>query len=186
MKLSLRVKFRLFQISTYALVFLAIALMAFLTNKYIETVALFISFVLLRNTFGKTYHSNSFWLCILISIIVFVIAILFIPNKNISLLTCILFGLIIDFIAYKYKDYKDKKIELLEYSKPKLFSVDTCTESELLERCKEIHLSEENTNLAIEFFIKKTKQSIIADRLCIDEQSVKNRKSRLKEKLNRL
>lgn len=186
MKLNWRVKFRLFQVSTYALVFLAIALMAFLTNKYIETVALFISFVWLRNTFGKTYHSDSFWLCILISIIVFVIAILFVPNKNISIFACIIFGFVIDYIAYKYKDYQDNKAQLLELTKHKQFCVDTCTESELLTRCKELRLSEENTNLAIEFFIKKTKQSIIADKLCIEEKSIRMRKQRLKEKLNRL
>ena len=184
MNRKLKVKFRLFQISTYALVFSAIILMAFLTNKYIETLFLFISFVLLRNTFGKTYHSNSFWACIVISIIIFVVAILFMPNKNTSLLACIAFGLIIDFLAYKYKDYEDKKAELTELKKPKPFSVDTCTEDELVERCKALRFSEENTNLAIEFFIKKTKQSLIAERLCIDEKSVQRKKPRLKSKLN--
>lgn len=174
-----RVKFRLFQISTYAIVFVAIALMAFLTGKYIETVGLFVAFVGIRYAFPKTYHSKSFWLCILISVIVFVVAILFVPNKNISVISCIIFGLIIDFIAYKYKDYKDM---LSEIYKP--FNVETCTEAELIERCKEIHLSQENTELAIEFFIKKTKQSEIAERLCINEKSVQIRKKRLKVKLN--
>lgn len=184
MNRKLKVKFRLFQISTYALVFSAIILMAFLTSKYIETAFLFVSFVWLRNTFGKTYHSNSFWACIAISIIIFVIAILFMPNKNISILSCISFGLIIGFIAYKYKDYEDKQAELTELKKPKPFSVDTCTEDELVERCKALRFSEENTNLAIEFFIKKTKQSLIAERLCIDEKYVKLKKHRLKQKLN--
>lgn len=186
MKLNWRVKFRLFQVATYSIFFIAIALMAFLTNKYIETIALFISFVWLRNCFGKTYHSDSFWLCILISILVFVGAITFVPNKNVSICSCILFGLIIDFIAYKYKDYQDTRDTLLELTKPKPFSVKSCTESELIKRCGELHLSEENTNLAIDFFIKKTKQSILADRLCIDEKSVQMKKQRLKEKLNSL
>lgn len=186
MKLSLRVKFRLFQASTYALVFSAIGLMAFITGKYIETVFLFISFVWLRNTFGKTWHANSFWLCILLSILVFVFAISFMPNKNVSVIACILFGLVIDYILYKIKDYQDSKTTLFELTKPKPFSVDSCTESELVERCKELRLSEENTNLAIEFFIKKTKQSILADRLCVDEKSIQAKKRRLKEKLNKL
>lgn len=180
-----RTKFKLFQISTYAIVFLAIGLMAFLTGKYIETVVLFVSFVWLRYAFPKTYHSNSFWLCILISIIVFIVAILFMPNKHLSLLTCIIFGLIIDYIAYKVKDCCDLKLSIQEFTKPKPFSVDTCTEEELLARCKELHLSEDNTNLAIEFFIKKTKQSILADELNINEKSVQVRKQRLKEKLNK-
>ena len=184
MNRKLKVKFRLFQISTYSIIFFAIILMAFLTGKYIETTGLFIAFVSLRYAFKKTYHSNSFWACIAISIIVFVIAILFVPNKNISLLACIVFGLLIDFIAYKYKDYEDKRTELTELKKPKPFSVDTCTENELIERCKELHLSEENTNIAVEFFIKKTKLSLIAERLCLDEKYVKLKKHRLKQKLN--
>lgn len=178
-------KFKLFQISTYAIVFLTIGLMAFLTGKYIETVGLFVGFVWFRYAFDKTYHSNSFWLCILISVIVFVIAIIFIPNKHISILTCIIFGLIIDYIAYKIKDYNDLKLSINEYTKPKIFSTDSCNEDELVERCKELRLSEDNTNLAIEFFIKKTKQSILADRLGINEKSVQIHKKRLKQKLNK-
>lgn len=184
MRLNWRAKFRLFQISTYALVFLAIGLMAFLTNKCIETVFLFASFVWLRNCFGKTYHSTSFWACIVITILVFVVAIAFVPNKNLSLFSCILFGLVIDYIAYKYKDYQDTREEIAILNAPKPFSVNTCTEEELVERCRELHLSEENTNLAIEFFIKKTKHSVLADNLCIEEKSVQEKKRRLKQKLN--
>lgn len=183
--MKLEVQFRLFQISTYSLVFSAIILMALLTGKYIETTFLFIAFVTLRYAFPKTYHANSFWACIAISIIIFVVAIMFVPNKNISILACIIFGLTIDFLAYKYKDYDDKRAELMQLKKPKPFSVDTCTENELIERCRALHLSEENTNLAIEFFIKKTKQSIIAEQLCVDEASIRMRKQRLKQKLNK-
>ena len=176
-----RVKFRLFQISTYSIVFAVIALMAVLTGKYIETTALFLSFVFLRNSFGKTWHSQSFWNCIFISCAIFILTILFVPNKNISILSCVIFGLAIDYVAYKYKDYEDVQKEL---HKP--FNVDTCTLTELLTRCREIGLSEENTNLAVEFFIKKTKQREIADRLFIEEKSVQMRKQRLKEKLNKI
>lgn len=175
-----RVKFRLFQISTYSIVFAVIALMALLTGKYIETIALFLSFVWIRNSFGKTWHSPSFWNCIFISCAIFIVTILFVPNKNISLLSCVIFGLIIDYLAYKYKDYEDIQKEL---NKP--FNVDTCTLSELLARCREIGLSEENTNLAVEFFIKKTKQSEIAELLCVEEHAITTRKLRLKKKLNK-
>lgn len=176
-----RVKFRLFQVVTYGIVFAAIAIMAFITGKFIETIGLFVSFIYLRYAFEKTWHSKSFWKCIQISCIVFVIAILFVPNKEISILACILFGLMIDYIAYKYKDYDDMR--LIVY---KPFNVDTCTEAELLTRCQEIGLSEENTKLAFEFFIKKTKQSVIADLLCINEKSVQIRKKRLRQKLNKI
>jgi hypothetical protein len=111
---------------------------------------------------------------------VFVVAIGFVPNKNISIFACIIFGFCIDYFAYKYKDYEDLRCQVF-----KPFSVDTCTIGELLTRCREVGLSEENTELAIEFFIKKTKQSEIADRLCINEKSVQIRKKRLRQKLNK-
>lgn len=178
--MSWRVKFRLFQLSTYGIVFATIALMAVITGKYIETIGLFASFVALRYAFEKTWHSKSFWWCIFISCIVFVFSISFVPNKGVSILACIAFGLCIDYVAYKYKDYEDIRLELY-----KPFNVDTCTRAELLTRCREIGLSEENTELAIEFFIKKTKQSEIANLLCIEEHAVSTRKLRLKKKLNK-
>lgn len=79
------------------------------------------------------------------------------------------------------KEYNDI-IDMLTYDKS--FDVDLCTKDELISRCKELNLSEENTELALKFFIEKTKQSIIADELCIDEKSVQERKRRLKQKLN--
>lgn len=74
--------------------------------------------------------------------------------------------------------------EFIEKLKPKPFNVDNCSRDELLARCAEIKLSESNTELAIEFFINKTKQSILADRLCVDEKSITQKKQRLKKKLN--
>ena len=178
--MSWRVKFRLFQVATYGIVFAAIALMAVITGKYIETIGLFASFLVLRYAFPKTWHSKSFCRCIFISCIVFVFSISFVPNKGVSILACIAFGLCIDYVAYKYKDYEDIRLELY-----KPFNVDTCTRAELLTRCREVGLSEENTELAVEFFITKTKQSEIADRLCINEKSVQIRKKRLRQKLNK-
>jgi hypothetical protein len=161
-------------------VFATIALMAVITGKYIETLGLFVSFVYLRYAFEKTWHSKSFWFCIFISCVVFVFGIAFVPNKGVSLLACIIFGLFIDYVAYKYKDYEDIR---LEFFKP--FNVETCTRAELLTRCREVGLSEENTNLAVEFFIKRTRQSVIAEMLCVEEHAVSTRKLRLKKKLNK-
>lgn len=84
-----------------------------------------------------------------------------------------------DTYELKYNRLKEK------LEKNNEFNTETCTEQQLIVRCRELHFSEENTKLAIEFFIKKTKQSKIADELCINEKSVQTRKQRLKEKLNK-
>lgn len=174
-------RFRLFQLSTNALIFLSIGVVMCLTGKFIETAFLLVGFFWFRYAFEKTYHDKSFRVCVYLSIFILTFAILFMPNKNLSLLGCIVFALLIDFGAYKVKDYQDL---LLDKNKP--FNVNTCTQAELINRCREIGLSEENTSLAIEFFIKKTKQSVLADKLFINEKSVQIRKKRLKEKLNKI
>ena len=74
--------------------------------------------------------------------------------------------------------------EFIEKLKPKPFDVVTCSRDELLARCEEIKLSKFNTDLAVELFINKTKQSVLADKLCIDEKSITMKKQRLKKKLN--
>lgn len=179
--MSLNVRFQIFRASTYAIVFAVSLIFCILLGKIVEFAGFFFSFVLLRYSFGKTYHSKSYWNCIAISILIFLGVILFVPNKNLSILSCVIFGLFVDFVANKCKDYQDL---LEEHSKP--FSTETCTQEELVKRCREIHLSAENELLAIEFFIKKTKQSEIAESLRINTKSVQIRKSRLREKLNKL
>ncbi len=74
-------------------------------------------------------------------------------------------------------------VEFYENNRRKEFNIDTCTESELRERCAELRLSKINTELAVEFFINKTPHKILADRLYIEEKSVTRKKMRLKEKL---
>lgn len=77
-----------------------------------------------------------------------------------------------------------KYIQLKKQLTKTKFNVDTCTEQELIDMCKELHFSENNTLLAIELFIKKTPHKILAEQLFIDTKSVTTRKKRLKAKLN--
>ena len=118
--------------------------------------------------------------------------------SNFSITFSIVLGLAIAYISYKMGivqrkmndyDYIEPRYNqlvkfYLKATEPKPFNTDTCSKDELIERCKELRFSSENTELAVEFFIRKTKQSIIADRLCIEEKSVVMRKQRLKHKLN--
>lgn len=62
--------------------------------------------------------------------------------------------------------------KIKKQTEQKPFNVDTCSKDELILRCKQIRLSSHNTDLAVAFFIDKTKQSIIAEQLCIDEKTL--------------
>lgn len=119
----------------------------------------------------------------------FFFGVCFVLPKGLSILSAIPINYLIGWIGFTKKQadiYETKYYRLKEkLESKKEFNTETCTEKQLIERCRELHFSEENTNLAIEFFIKKTKQSKIADDLCINEKSVQTRKQRLKEKLNK-
>jgi hypothetical protein len=127
-------------------------------------------------------------MCRLITSLIFFFGVSFILPLGLSLVSAIPINYFIGWVGFtkKQADYYELKYfrlkEKLEQKRE--FNTDTCTKEELIARCKELHLSEENTRLAIEFFIKKTKQSEIADKLCVDEHAISTRKLRLKKKLN--
>lgn len=172
---------------------------AWLIGKPIEFVLIFLPYFCTKGLYARQFHSRSLRECFALSLIVFALALMACVPKGASITFAAVLGLMIAFISYKVgvvqfklKDYdyiEPRYNELVDFYKEattrKPFHTDTCTEEELRERCAAIHLSQENTELAVEFFIRKTKQSVIADRLCIDEKSVTTRKKRLKEKLNK-
>lgn len=158
---------------------------SFLVGKPIEFALIFLPYFATKGLYERQYHSASLKHCLLLSIGIFAFAVLIAVPKEYSICYSLFVGLIISFVSCKVGEVQVKLKDYAELTAPKPFNVDTCTETELLERCKELRLSQDNTDLAVEFFIRKTKQSVIADRLCIDEYSVKVRKRRLKEKLNR-
>ncbi len=176
-KTKITIKFYARLIGGYTAFFLFVFGFGWVIGKFLEAVFIIIGYFSTRFLMPKIKHFNTTQKCISVSTMTFLfaIAILCIP-KQLSLVWSICVGAVIPLIMYA---------ESILFDSKKVFSVDSCTESELIARCKELRLSEENTNLAVEFFIKKTKQSVIADRLCVDEKSVRIRKCRLKQKLNK-
>ena len=168
-----------------------------LIGKPIEFFMVFLLYFITKNFYARQFHSHSLKECFILSLIVFSLVLLTALPTAISIAFSIVLGLAIAFISYKIgimqfklKDYEyiePRYNELVAFyenaTKSKPFDVNTCTENELRKRCEELHFSYDNTELAVEFFIRKTKQSVIADKLCIDEKSVTTRKKRLKAKL---
>lgn len=181
---ALLIRFRLFQLAMNTAILIAVFSFALLFGKVVECTIILLSYFFLRYKFDKTFHSANMWVCIALSIFMcWAMCAVTLPI-SVSILSGVVIALIDCYLLYKVKDYFDIRNALTELTAPKPFNVDTCTEAELLERCKELRLSQENTELAVDFFIHKTKQSIIADRIGVDKKSVTIRKSRLKQKLN--
>lgn len=173
---------------------------AWLIGKPIEFIFIFLPYFLTKGLYARQYHSRSLRECFILSLGIFSLAVIACVPYETSISFSVLLGLVIAFISYKagviqfkLKDYEyiePRYNQLVDFYKTateqKPFDVNTCTENELRKRCEELRFSYDNTELAVEFFIRKTKQSIIADKLCIDEKSVTTRKKRLKAKLQQI
>jgi hypothetical protein len=168
---------------------IAIFTPALLFGKWIEAVFFFICHWLIREQFEAQYHHIIPAMCRLITATVFFFGVSFVLPLGFSVFSAIPINYFIgwvgltkrnaDFYEYKYEKLKAQ----LESQKD--FDTDNCTQEELVARCKELGFSAENLRLSIEFFIKKTKHSDIADRFSIEEKSSIMRKLRLKQKLER-
>ena len=166
-----------------------VSLCAWIFDKPFEAIMFCVSHIVIRQNFEKQYHCKTTGLCLITTLTIAFFGIASILPVAISLLSTIPICWFISWVGYIAQDRVDlllvnKKLKL-ELEKDTQFSTDNCTEETLIARCKELRLSEENTLLAIEFFIKKTKQSEIADKLCVEEHAVSTRKLRLKNKLNK-
>lgn len=166
----------------------AIFVPSLIFNKWIEGVAFFICHWLIREQFPKQYHRSTHAMCRLITSIVFFFGVSFCLPLALSLFSAIPICYFISWVGFtkKQADYYELKYKRLkeELEKKKDFNTDTCTKEELIARCRELNFSKDKTELAVEFFINKTKQSELADKLCVDEKSIQQSKRRLKQKLN--
>ena len=191
---------RTYRFGGFAIILGLLTGFSWLIGKPIEFLLIFLPYFFTKGLYARQYHSRSLRECFILSLGIFSLAVIACVPCETSISFSVLLGLVIAFISYKVgvvqfklKDYdyiEPRYHELVDFYKEattrKPFHTDTCTEEELRERCAAIHLSQENSELSVEFFIRKTKQSVIADRLCIDEKSVAIRKMRLKNKLNNI
>lgn len=164
---------------------------AWLMNKTLLAPPLIVAFRLTRVKIEEKYavlHFATISACMCVSTAICLFGIYLSLPMNISLISNIIVGVIFAVITWKIQEVIDLKAEYLKLKETleqeKVFNTDKCTLEELVARCKELRFSEENTQLAIELFIKKTKQSKLADDLCVDEATIRIRKLRLKKKLN--
>lgn len=168
---------------------IAIFLPAFIFGKWIEAVIFFFCHWFIREQFPRQYHHIVPAMCRLITSVVFFFGVCMILPFAWSLFSAIPINYFIGWVGFtkKQADIYEIKCKRLqeELEKKSQFSTNNCTEEQLRVRCREVGLSKENTELAVEFFIKKTKQKIIADKLFVTEEAVHKRKLRLKKKLNK-
>ena len=169
----------------YLLAISSILICSWLFNRWLEGVAFCIAHTTLRYKFRYVYHNDNY--CLLITNFIIWLCISQSRVLSVSLLSTLLEAFSVCWIGciIQHKIIISKEVSVLRKElAPKPFNTDTCSKEELLIRCKQLRLSTSTTDLAVAFFIDKTKHSIIAENLCIEEKSVIMKKMRLKQKLN--
>ena len=163
-----------------------------LIGKPTEFLLVFLPYFITKGFYTAQYHATSLKTCFIYSLLVFSFILTIALPKELSISVSIILGCGIAYgshkigtIQKKLKDYAYIKPRYEQMAAPRPFSCATCTEEELIQRCKELHYPEAKTQLAIEFFIKKTKHSIIADNFCIEPSSVTMSKWRMKKDLEK-
>lgn len=166
----------------------AIFIPSLIFGKWIEGIVFFFFHWFIREQFPKQYHHIIPAMCRLITSVVFFFGVSFCLPLALSLFSAIPICYFISWIGFTKKQADDFEVKYLrlkrELEKKSEFNIETCTKEQLIARCNELHFSNDKTELAIEFFIKKTKQSELADKLCVEEHSITRRKMRMKQQLN--
>lgn len=172
----------------YSTAIIASLIPAIIFSKYLEAFIFVICHTLIRPQFKRQYHHIIPSMCRLITGVIAFLGISFVLQKQLSILSAICINYLIAWVGClkATSDYYEVKYKELKYNirKQKRFNTDTCTKDELVARCNELKFSKDKINLSIELFINKTKQSKLADMLCVNEKSIQQYKRRLKQKLN--
>ena len=167
----------------------AIFVPAFLFNKWFEGAIFFVCHWLIREQFPKQYHHIVPATCRVITATTFFFGVSFILPFALSLISAIPINYFIGWVGFtkkneEYYEYKYEKLKAqLEAKKP--FSTDSCTEAELIARCNELRMRKDDISLAIELFIHNTPRKELAEKYCVETETIKKRKQRMKEKLNK-
>lgn len=168
-EMRLDIKLKLLSTTFNVLVFSGIGLCALLYGKYIECVVLLVAFISLRYCFPTTYHSKSFWMCLLWSIMIFVVALPNVLPIGYSLLCGVIVGCIVDFILYKIQEFIDLKEFYIEHTS---ITLETITEEQITTICKTLHYKQQKIDLAIKFFVLKWSNRQVLEYMCQNRMNV--------------
>lgn len=166
----------------------AIFVPAWILGKWFEGIVFFVCHWLIREQYPMQYHHIVPATCRLITSVTFFFGMSFILPFTLSLCSAIPINYFIGWVGftkkkaeyYEYKYYKLKaKIEA-----NKEFDADTCTEEELIARCRELKMKPQAVKLAIDMFIHKKSRKELAQEYCIETNSIKQRKRRMRKDLN--
>ena len=153
--------------------FILIFLFAWFNSCIFEMIIVYVCFLYFRTRFTKQFHALTSWGCTLITIIVYYLISLWIPNKSTTLLLIIIFTYFINYISYTYRDY-------LDFLKIKEFKIYRGMSKKLLtEKCEMFELTDVETKVLTMYYCDKLKRWQIGNVVGYSEDNI----SKIKEKV---
>lgn len=142
---------------------------AWLFDKPWEAVMFFVSHTVIRQYFDKQYHCRTLALCLILTLSVMFFGIVVTLPVEIGLLSAIPVGCFISWIGYLVQS----RIDLLNYRrKREAFNLETCTEEEIVEKCKLLHYNANKIKVAVMLFVEKKSIMDVFHYLDAHEQTV--------------
>ena len=176
-----------YRLCTFMSVLILLVLYSILINKVFEFAIMFLTYFITKSLYDEQYHTSSMKLCFILSLFIFLISLTLCLPKTLSVIMSGLFGVVIAYasclvgkVKHKLGDY-DNLIK--EINTPKKFNVNGCTLDELLDRCRELSLKSNQVEFCVDAFVNRLTIQELADKYCLEIQSVKNKKQTYKNKL---
>jgi len=145
-----------------------------LNGRAIEAIILTTSFIVHGFIVKRKWHSDSVAICTTISAVAFYLASASILPFQISVLLPVVIGAGMAYGAY----------QIVQYTNPlKTFSVSTCTEEEMRERCTRLGKSKEYADFCVAAFVHKTRRKEIALEMGLSENTIKEYKRKRRNEL---
>lgn len=178
----------------YLFVLICVFPAAYFTGKYLEAIFLIIAFVQLRYKFQITWHAKSTGVCLFITIAVGYLAIPRVWPIEFSLLSSVIIGFIIDFIAWyaqfavdlvsENKLVNEENALLKEKIEQEHIDIDLMSDAEFAQYCGHRGLSASEIKIAIAVLKKKLKGQDLYDEIGYSMTQSKRLRKKILEKLN--
>ena len=151
----------------------------FINNVTWQYIVVFISFVVMRLCFGKSYHCNSVISCTTLSCVTFISATRLGLPPHISVLCNVLNGCLLAYLMYViYYFFKYTTAQAITIQKG-------MSKDLLLIVCKENNLTEFETNILIEYYCNRNKLLWIANKYGYSEDRLKAIKRNILERISK-
>lgn len=145
----------------------------FIKNTLLNVILIFISFTVLRKTFGKSYHADTIIKCTTLSAVLFITATELSLDINISLLSSIIIGVFLAYamhVYYFYDNYVKCNNDITKLNINEL-------------RVKLYYLSETEVNMLYEYWHRDNNETVedIADRYGYNKMKIYRTIRKIKE-----